>query len=220
MWPRIHPRRTLFRVLAGVVFAVVMLGVGSLGCGEHGTFEEPSVVAIAPAEKAPPAAKGPVPMPMLVPMSESAPVGIEIPSLGVSSEVMALGLRPDGSMEVPSGAYPAGWYTGSPTPGELGPAIIAGHLNWNGEQGVFFELHKLTPGDDITVRRRDGSTALFGVDEVAHYPKNEFPTEAVYGNIDHAGLRLITCGGDFDSSAHSYLDNIVVYASLIGSTPA
>lgn len=217
MRPRIqrrHPRRSLFRVLAGVVFAVVMLGVGSLACGERGTVEEPSVVAIAPAEKAPPAAKGPVPMP------ESEPVSIEIPSLGVSSEVMDLGLRPDGSMEVPPGAYPAGWYTAAPTPGELGPAILAGHVNWNGEQGVFFELHKMTPGNEITVRRRDGSTALFGVDNVAQYPKNEFPTEAVYGNIDHAGLRLITCGGIFDSSADSYLDNIVVYASLIGSTPA
>ncbi|MCA1674359.1 MAG: class F sortase [Actinobacteria bacterium] len=217
MRPRIqrrHPRRSLFRVLAGVVFAVVMLGVGSLACGEHGTFEEPSVVAIAPAEKAPPSAKGPVPMP------ESEPVSIEIPSLGVSSEVMDLGLRPDGSMEVPPGAYPAGWYTAAPTPGELGPAIIAGHVNWNGDPGVFFELHKMTPRNEITVRRRDGSTALFGVDNVAQYPKNEFPTEAVYGNIDHAGLRLITCGGDFDKSAHSYLDNIVVYASLIGSTPA
>jgi sortase (surface protein transpeptidase) len=216
MRPRIqrrHPRRSLFRVLAGLVFAVVMLGVGSLACGEHGTFKEPSVVAIAPAEKAPPSAKGPVPMP------ESEPVSIEIPSLGVSSEVMDLGLRPDGSMEVPLGAYPAGWYTAAPTPGELGPAIIAGHVNWNGDPGVFFELHKMTPGNEITVRRRDGSTALFGVDNVAQYPKNEFPTEAVYGNIDHAGLRLITCGGIFDSSADSYLDNIVVYASLIGSTP-
>jgi Sortase domain len=216
MRPRIqrrHPRRSLFRVLAGLVFAVVMLGVGSLACGEHGTFKEPSVVAIAPAERAPPSAKGPVPMP------ESEPVSIEIPSLGVSSEVMDLGLRPDGSMEVPLGAYPAGWYTAAPTPGELGPAIIAGHVNWNGDPGVFFELHKMTPGNEITVRRRDGSTALFGVDNVAQYPKNEFPTEAVYGNIDHAGLRLITCGGIFDSSADSYLDNIVVYASLIGSTP-
>ena len=219
MRPRIQSRhscRTLFRVLAGVAFAVAMLGVGSLACGEHGTVEEPSVVAIAPTEKAPPAAQGPV----AVPMPESEPVSIEIPSLGVSSEVMDLGLRPDGSMEVPPGAYPAGWYTAAPTPGELGPAILAGHVNWNGEQGVFFELHKMAPGDDITVRRRDGSTARFRVDDVAQYPKNEFPTEAVYGNIDHAGLRLITCGGDFDSSAHSYLDNIVVYASLVGSAPA
>src|ERR1051326_588384 len=210
-----HPRRTLFRVLAGGVFAGTTLGVGSVGCGQSSTFEEPSVVAPAPVEKAPPAAQGSAKGSMTAPMPESEPVSIEIPSLGVTSKVMALGLRPDGSMEVPPGAYPAGWYTAAPTPGELGPAIIAGHVNWNGEQGVFFELHKMTPGDEITVRRRDSSTARFRIDDVAQYPKNEFPTEAVYGNIDHAGLRLITCGGDFDKSAHSYVDNIVVYASLI-----
>jgi sortase (surface protein transpeptidase) len=198
-----------------VAFVGTLLGVGAVACGQHSTLEEPSVVASAPAEKAPPAAKGPV----AAPMPESEPVSIEIPSLGVSSKVMALGLRPDGSMEVPPGAYPAGWYTGAPTPGELGPAIIAGHVDWNGDPGVFFELYKLKPGDEVTVRRRDGSTARFRVDNVAQYPKNEFPTEAIYGNIDHAGLRLITCGGAFDRSVHSYVDNIVVYASLVGSTP-
>lgn len=133
---------------------------------------------------------------------------------------MDLGLQPDGSMEVPPGAHPAGWYTGAPTPGELGPAIIAGHVNWNGDPGVFFELHEMKPGDEVTVRQHDGSTALFRVDDVSQYPKNEFPTEAVYGNIDHAGLRLITCGGVFDRSADSYVDNIVVYARLVGSTSA
>lgn len=238
MRPRIqsrHPRRPLFRLLAGMACAVTMLGVGSLACGQHDTLDEPSVVATAPAEKTPPPAQGPMPGsepppaekasppaqgPMAAPMAESEPVSIEIPALGVSSEVMDLGLQPDGSMEVPPGAYPAGWYTAAPTPGELGPAIIAGHVDWNGDPGVFFKLHEIKPGDDVTVRRRDGSTALFRVDDVAQYPKNEFPTEAVYGNIDRAGLRLITCGGVFDSSADSYLDNIVVYANLVGSTSA
>ena len=225
--------------MAGVAFVGTMLGVGSVACGQHSTLGEPAVVATALAEKAPPSAKGPVATPMpeseslpaekapfpaerpvAVPMPESEPVSIEIPSLGVSSEIMDLGLQSDGSMEVPPGAYPAGWYTAAPTPGELGPAIIAGHVDWNGDPGVFFELHKMKPGDEVTVLRRDGSTALFRVDDVAQYPKNEFPTEAVYGNVDRAGLRLITCGGVFDRSANSYVDNIVVYASLIGSTPA
>lgn len=193
-----------------------MLGVGLVGCGQHGTLEKSSVVATALTEKAPPSAKES----MVAPMPESEPVSIEIPALGVSSVVMGLGLQSDGSLEVPPDAYPAGWYTGGPTPGELGPAIIAGHVNWNGDPGVFFELHEMKPGDKVVVRRRDGSTALFRVDDVAQYPKNEFPTEAVYGNIDRAGLRLITCGGVFDRSADSYLDNIVVYASLVGSTSA
>ncbi len=133
---------------------------------------------------------------------------------------MDLGLRADGSMEVPPGAYPAGWYTHAPTPGELGPAILAAHVDWNGQPGVFFDLHELKPGDEITVARRDGSTATFRVDRVHRYQKDSFPTEAVYGDIDHAGLRLITCGGDFNDNAHSYVDNIVVYASLTRSSQA
>jgi sortase (surface protein transpeptidase) len=149
-------------------------------------------------------------------MPRSEPVRIEIPALGVVSDVVDLGLRADGTMEVPSGAYPAGWYTGAPTPGELGPAIIAGHVNWAGEPGVFSRLHDIEPGAEITVRRRDGSTAVFRADRVAEYPKDQFPTEAVYGNIDHPGLRLITCGGDFDHHTGSYVDNIVVYATFLG----
>jgi hypothetical protein len=67
------------------------------------------------------------------------------------------------------------------------------------------------------VRRRDGSSAVFRAERVAAYPKDQFPTEAVYGNIDHPGLRLITCGGEFDHHAGSYVDNIVVYATFVGS---
>jgi hypothetical protein len=58
---------------------------------------------------------------------------------------------------------------------------------------------------------------VFRAERVAAYPKDQFPTEAVYGNIDHPGLRLITCGGEFDHHAGSYVDNIVVYATFVGS---
>jgi hypothetical protein len=160
-------------------------------------------------------ALAPVEGPLTLPRSE--PVRVEIPALGVVSDVVGLGLRADGTMEVPSGAYPAGWYTGAPTPGELGPAIIAGHVNWAGEPGVFARLHEIEPGAEVVVRRRDGSTAVFRAERVTAYPKDQFPTEAVYGNIDHPGLRLITCGGEFDHHTDSYVDNIVVHATFVGS---
>jgi sortase family protein len=149
-------------------------------------------------------------------LPRSAPVRVTIPELGVRSAVMELGIGDDGAMEVPPGAFPAGWFDRGPTPGELGPAVLAGHVDWDGEQGVFEGLHRLHRGDRVLVDRADGSTATFAVDRVAQYAKDEFPAGSVYGDIDEAGLRLITCGGDFDTEADSYRDNVVVYASLLG----
>jgi sortase (surface protein transpeptidase) len=153
-------------------------------------------------------------------MAESTPVRLQIPAIGVDSGLMPLGLQDDGSLEVPPEGFPAGWYTDAPTPGELGPAIIAGHVDWAGSPGVFYSLRDLTPGDAITVDRADGSTARFTVGSVQQFPKDEFPTEAVYADLPTAGLRLITCGGSFDRSARSYEDNIVVFADLAGAEPA
>lgn len=127
---------------------------------------------------------------------------------------MKLGLQADGTLEVPKGGFPAGWYTGGPTPGEIGPAVIAGHVDMNGP-GVFYRLHSMKPGDQVTVTRADGSRPVFRVTQVAEYLKDSFPTKLVYGNLDHPGLRLITCGGTFNSKTGHYEDNIVVFADLI-----
>lgn len=150
-------------------------------------------------------------------MPASAPARLQISSIGVDSALTDLGLQADGTLEVPPGAFPAGWYTGSPSPGELGPAIIAGHVDWAGQPGVFYNLRDLATGDEIAVTRQDGSTATFRVTRAERFDKNEFPTQAVYGDLDHAGLRLITCGGAFDRQARSYKDNIVVFAELTGT---
>ncbi|MDQ4037264.1 MAG: class F sortase [Actinomycetota bacterium] len=153
-------------------------------------------------------------------MPRSAPVRVQIPAIGVDSELMDLGLRDDGTLEVPPEGFPAGWFTGAPTPGELGPAIIAGHVDLGGEPGVFYALRELLPGDEITIAREDGSVAVFRVTRLEQFPKDEFPTDLVYGDIDHAGLRLITCGGSFDPQARSYVDNLVAFAELVGSNTA
>lgn len=147
-------------------------------------------------------------------LARSVPVRLRIAAIGVSSELMDLGLKKDGTMEVPPGGFPAGWYTGAPTPGELGPAIIAGHIDMNGP-GVFYNLHRLKPGDEITVTRKDGTKPVFRVTRVGQYTKASFPTKLVYGNIDRAGLRLITCGGPFNNASGHYEDNIVAFADLV-----
>jgi len=139
---------------------------------------------------------------------------VQIPAIGVDSELMELGLKADGTMEVPPEGFPAGWYTGAPTPGELGPAVIAGHVDWAGP-GVFYDLHRIQIGDEVTVTRADGSAPVFRVVRVEQYPKVGFPTDEVYGDIDRAGLRLITCGGVFNRATGHHDDNIVVFAELI-----
>jgi sortase (surface protein transpeptidase) len=142
-------------------------------------------------------------------------VRLQVPAIGVDSKLMALGLQDDGSLEVPPAGFPAGWFTGAPRPGEVGPAVMAGHVDWGGSPGVFYNLRSLKPGDQITVSRADGTAVVFAVTSVQQFPKDAFPSKAVYGNLDHPGLRLITCGGSFDRGARSYVDNIVVFADLV-----
>lgn len=101
-------------------------------------------------------------------------------------------------------------------PGELGPSVLLGHINSaSNSPSVFFHLGEREAGERIAVTRADGSTAVFAVDAVHRYAKDDFSTELVYGDIDHAGLRILTCGGAFDRTARSYLENIVVFASLV-----
>lgn len=153
----------------------------------------------------------------------SNPIAIDIPSIGVHSVVQRLGLNADGTLEVPAPGprydEPA-WYRYSPTPGALGPSIISGHKDSakNGPS-VFFDLGDLEPGDSVMVTREDGIVANFEVEKVHTYPKDDFPTQLVYGNTDNAALRLITCGGPFDRSSGHYDDNVIVFGSLVGSHP-
>lgn len=147
-------------------------------------------------------------------LGRSTPERLRIDAIGVDTDLVGLGLEDDGSLQVPAGAFPAGWYRDAPTPGELGPAVIVGHVDWAGASGVFADLGVLRAGDEVAVTREDGSTAVFVISAVRRVPKHDFPTMAVYGDLDHAGLRLITCGGAFDDEAASYEDNVIVFAEL------
>jgi LPXTG-site transpeptidase (sortase) family protein len=141
-------------------------------------------------------------------------VGVRIPVIGVEAPVGALRLDPAGALEVPTDFSATGWYVDGPEPGEPGPSVIAGHVDdWRGP-AVFYRLREMRPGDQVHVDRADGTTVSFRVRAVESYPKDDFPTEAVYGDTPAAELRLITCGGEFDPSARSYLSNVVVYADL------
>jgi len=169
----------------------------------------------------PPTAFSPVPEavydPVLLPPSE--PIAIDIPAIGVHSEVQQVGLTAERTIEVPAPGPlydQAAWYKYSSTPGAIGPAIIVGHVDSATDgPSVFYHLGGLQPGDEVLVTRRDGTVAIFTVEAVRRYPKDDFPTELVYGHTDYAALRLITCGGTFDRAERNYLDNVIVFATLV-----
>lgn len=173
----------------------------------------PATVSASPTPT--PTTVGPV-------LPRSKPVTLDIKSIGVHSTLTTLGTNSDGSVQVPSldGGAPAGWYRGSPTPGQLGPAVILGHVDDDQGPAVFYDLGDLKPGARVRVTRADHRVAVFKVERVDSYPKDQFPTTEVYGNTDRAELRLITCGGTWNPDIGHYDHNIVAYAKLVSSHPA
>lgn len=140
-----------------------------------------------------------------------APHRVSIPAIGVDAPIVELGYKSSDEIEVPSSAHEAGWFTPSRRPGEIGPAIIAGHVDLNGGRAVFHDLRSLEPGDEIVVQGA-GGTLTFVVDELGQYPKDSLPDEVFGFGQGRPELRLITCGGVFNRATGHYEDNIVVYA--------
>jgi hypothetical protein len=145
-----------------------------------------------------------------------APVRVDIPGIGVSSSLIRLGREPDGTVETPAlrRAAVAGWYELGPRPGDPGSAVILGHVDSDGGPAVFFRLRELRRGDEIRVRRADGSVLRFVVERTEQFPKERFPTDDVYYPTLTPGLRLVTCGGLFDHRTGHYRSNIIVFAAL------
>ncbi len=215
-WLRRSPRRRL--ALTALAAGLLTVTIGTAGL---------ATAALSPARAAPlPARPAPVPAPSgrtALPASLSTspqtatPVWLSVPALGIrKTSLVNLGLQRNGALQVPSSTAVAGWFTGSPRPGAIGAAVIAGHVDSRSGPGIFFWLRILRPGDRVYVGRADGTMAVFTVTEVRKFAKDQFPTAAVYGPAPDAELRLITCGGVFDRSLGSYLSNVVVFARLAG----
>ncbi len=155
----------------------------------------------------------------IVVLKPSKPTHISIPSVGINANIEPVGKLPNGTMQTPSDPYMTGWYKYSPTPGEIGPAIIVGHVDWT-KIGpvVFWRLRDLKPGDKIIVTRGTGRKLTFKVTGLQQFEQDAFPTKKVYGNINYQGLRLITCGGTFNYSSGHYSHNTVVFAQMINKT--
>lgn len=180
------------------------------------------VAAAAPVTSAP--AEVPVPLPVGTGVADakgtrsaSPPVRLRIPSLGVDTPLLRLGVTRTGELQVPVSYTRAGWFTGGPAPGSTGPAVLAGHVDSHVGPGVFFRLRELRVGSAILVTRADRRVLRFTVTDVRQYPKNHFPSDAVYGAVPYPALRLITCGGSFNALSGHYRDNVVVSSRLAGS---
>lgn len=207
-----------FALIAGII-VVIGAGGGLIWASQTG---HPAMAAGTAHHQALPAsATRPVheflaaPVSAPPPPQAAKPVSLTIPAIGVHTTLIRLGIAGDGTLQVPSTTAVAGWFTGSPRPGDTGAAVIAGHVDSYKGPGVFFRLRLLRPGDEVSVKRADGSTARFRVTSVRQYYKTQFPTLSVYGTVPDSELRLITCGGTFDAQTGHYLSNVVVSAQLL-----
>jgi Sortase domain len=179
------------------------------------SFDAPATPPTAPGFEV-----GDLPGQVAPPGAGSPPVRLVIPAIGVATRLVRLGLDADGGMAVPADYGRAGWYRLGPRPGDPGPAVIAGHVDSRTGPAVFYRLRELRPGQVVVVERADGTRLRFVVEQARSYPKESFPTAAVFGPVPSAALRLITCAGDFDRARGSYRDNLVVFASLAASASA
>jgi sortase (surface protein transpeptidase) len=145
--------------------------------------------------------------------STARPVRLLIPRIGVDSGLERLHQDARGVLVAPEVADTAGWWAKGVVPGDVGAAVIVGHLDTVLGPAVFVRLKQLRPGDRIAVRMSDGRTVRFAVDGSHVVRKALFPSDEVYGATPDAQLRLITCSEPFDPVAHSYTDNLVVFAT-------
>lgn len=219
----------MVRAILVVAGAAVLVAVGTLWVAGAGPVEpalhQPAVSSPVrpPAHATAPDAPGrPTPGRTVVRprTTEGAapaapPRRIRIPSLGVDASVDSMGLDHAGALEVPTEPDLVGWWGGGSPPGATGPAVLVGHRDSVDGPAVFYDLSRIEVGALVEVVDADGRTHRFRVERAEQHPRDDFPTQEVYGPTDAPTLRLLTCGGDYDPD-DGYEDNIVVFADQVG----
>src|ERR1700722_16767715 len=222
MWRSLlRGNKTITRSLLALTVLLLLVGPACLVVGlqehrhplagpvrQHRTATARAATATAPEVT--------VPAPAAV--ARSVPVAVRIPAIGLAVWLTQLGLNANGTVAVPTSVQVPGWFSPGPSPGQVGSAVILGHVDSYQGPGVFFQLRTLQPGDQITVNLADGVVATFQVKSVVMYQKTQFPDQQVYGSSGSSELQLVTCGGTFDSQTGHYLSNIVVYSSFVSAT--
>jgi hypothetical protein len=203
-WYRSQPPATVGEVAALTAPAEAM-PAGS-GRNEAGPADDlgPWGVGLVPE----PPARAPAPQPVTL------PIALRIPALGVSAPLDAVGLEPDGAMEIPHDIRRVGWYELGVMPGEpTGTAVLSGHVDSREQgRGALWDLKAMDVGDEVRIEHEDGRTSTWRVEARTSYPKEQLPIGDIFTRFGDPRLVLITCGGEFDRSARRYTHNIVVYA--------
>ncbi|HEY5250258.1 MAG TPA: class F sortase [Acidimicrobiales bacterium] len=210
-----HFGPTLWWVVSAVLLVVA---VGSITLGRTVHHHPLAAPVPEPATRvtAPPATTTTQKVPVV---AHSTPVSLRVPAIALSVDLSTLGLNPDGSVQVPDNDTEPGWFRLGPSPGQIGSAVILGHVDTYQGPGIFFQLRTLVAGDQLQVTLADGTTASFAVSSVVQYTKTLFPADLVYTSHGTSELNLVTCGGAFDSTTGHYLSNVVVYSSFVSATP-
>ena len=211
-------RRSSRRWWAAAI-VLLLIGAGFLSVGLFGHQNTLTDPAAAPTLASPPAAVKATPKPSAA-LARSVPVGLRIPAIGVAVSLSTLGLNPDRTVQVPTNYQQPGWFKLGPSPGQVGSAVILGHVDDRNGPAVFFRLGSLKTGDKVEVSLANGVLAHFVVNTVAMYLKTQFPAQQVYASHGFSALQLVTCGGAFNAGTGHYLSNVVAYTALVSTTPA
>ena len=155
----------------------------------------------------------------------SLPVWISSPKANIDGSVIQVGVDQTGAMAAPEGAnndpvwFQGFWWQYGAIPGQIGNAVIAGHLDRkDGSPALFWGLRRLAVGDSVYVRNALGQTLHFVVTEVkTFYNPTGGPDDPVmqriFGPAQTANLNLITCTGDW--TGKEYTKKLVVFTTLV-----
>lgn len=214
-----HREFSTRKLWLGVALTALIVGGGTVAAVSASGDASTEASAPAPVVRdtgAAGALQDPVAPEAAVTRTDATATRVEIPSIGVDSSLEQLPLDPvTNELTPPVDWQSAGWYRDGTVPGDIGPAVIAGHVDSVTAPAVFARLGELSTGDIITVTLSDGTVSEFAVDTIETAPKNDFPTALVYGPTPTAQLRVITCDGAFNGATGHYLDNLIVFASLL-----
>lgn len=198
----------------GAMVAMVGFGLATAPGGSGSRAGGRGAPALDPASS-PAAARSTAGDSAVPALDRSAPVRMRIPSIDVRGKLVRLHLRADRStLRLPRDPHRAGWFTGSATPGEVGPTVVVGYIDAGPRgPGVFRRLARLDVGDRAYLTRRDGVIVAYRVDEIESYRPAKLPIQRVYGRGDRPALRLVTCGGALHHEDRP--TNVVVYGHQV-----
>lgn len=211
-----RPRRMRLLWPGAIGLLVAGSGLVIIGALDNGTPHDGLTSALTPTSGAREAAVSSTAVPLV---QYSAPTRLSIPRIGINTSLSNLTLLRNGDIQVPIGFERPGWYSLGPTPGQVGSAVILGHVTSPSGPAIFSDLHFLKSGSRVNVALANGEEAEFKVISVVTYPRKHFPSTKVYGSHGTAMLQLVSCSGSYNYRNGTYASNVVVYSSLVAIVP-